>query len=342
MNKVNLIAVNMGYGHQRTAYPLKELAFDGEIINANSYQGIPEKDKEIWLSSRDFYEFISKFKRFPLIGESIFSFYDKFQNIPAYYPKRDLSKPTFGLKKIYSAIKKGWGRDLVERLKRNKFLASQSKNQKSKINLPLITTFFIPAFMAEIFNYPADIFCVICDADISRTWAPLEPAKSKIKYLAPNSWVANRLKLYGVREENIFLSGYPLPIENIGTERMDILKQDLGRRILNLDPAKKYQQEYKLLLDGKIGPLPEKSGHLLTVMFSIGGAGAQREIVGQYLKSLAKKIREGKIKVILSAGIREKVKRYFLQKIQEYSISNGAEIIFEKEIVIISLFLTRS
>ena len=333
MNKAYLIAVNMGYGHQRTAYPLKSFAFNGEIINANSYQGIPGKDKEIWLSSRDFYEFISKFKRFPLIGEPVFSLYDKFQNIPAYYPKRDLSKPTFGLKKIYSTIEKGWGRDLIEKLKSSRLKPRRERDWKQeKRSLPLITTFFIPAFMAETFNYPADIFCVICDADISRTWAPLEPARSKIKYLAPNSWVVNRLKLYGVKEKNIFLSGYPLPIENIGTEKMNILKQDLGYRILNLDPMKKYRQKYKPLLDEKIGHLPEKSDHLLTIMFSIGGAGAQKEIVGRYLKSLAKKVKEGKIKVILSVGIREKVKRYFLQKIQEYGISKGAEIIFGKEI----------
>ena len=344
-NKAHIVAVNMGYGHQRTAYPLKSFAFNEEIINANSYQGIPKKDREIWLSSRDFYEFISKFKRFPLVGEFIFSLYDKFQNIPAYYPKRDLSKPTFGLKKIYSTIEKGWGRDLIEKLK--------IKNQRSKINLPIITSFFIPAFMAEVFDYPADIFCIICDADISRAWVGLEPAKSKIKYLVPNSWVANRLNFYGVRKDNIFLSGYPLPTENIGTEKMDILKQDLANRILNLDPIKKYQKRYKSLLNEKIGQLPKKANHLLTMMFSIGGAGAQKEIVGQYLKSLSKKIKEGKIKIILSAGIREEVKRYFLSQIKKLQLIKflnpvegirdkqknqgrnsfgGIEIVFEKEI----------
>jgi len=31
-----VISVNMGYGHQRTAYPLRNLAPDGKVINANS------------------------------------------------------------------------------------------------------------------------------------------------------------------------------------------------------------------------------------------------------------------------------------------------------------------
>jgi len=42
MQKVWVISVSMGYGHQRTAYPLKDLAPEGEVINANAYQGIPQ------------------------------------------------------------------------------------------------------------------------------------------------------------------------------------------------------------------------------------------------------------------------------------------------------------
>ncbi|GAI05993.1 unnamed protein product, partial [marine sediment metagenome] len=218
--KAWVVTVNMGYGHQRTAYPLKKFAFEQKVINANDYQEIPEKDKKVWETTRGFYESISRFKRIPLIGNMAFSIFDKFQKIPTFYPHRDLSKPTFSLKKIFSTIKKGWGRDLILKLKKNP--------------LPLITTFFTPAFMAEVFNYPEDIFCVVCDADISRAWVSLEPAKSKIKYFAPNSWVVNRLKLYGVKKENIFLTGFPLPIENIGTEKQEILKKDLAYRVLNL------------------------------------------------------------------------------------------------------------
>jgi hypothetical protein len=43
--KVWVIAANMGYGHQRTAYPLNEIAFGDKIIHANSYEGIPIKIK---------------------------------------------------------------------------------------------------------------------------------------------------------------------------------------------------------------------------------------------------------------------------------------------------------
>jgi len=320
--KAWVVTVNMGYGHQRTVYPIKDLAFDEKLIIANDYEGIPKKDKRIWESTRMFYEFISRSKRIPLIGETIFSLYDKFQKIPGFYPKRDLSKSTLGLKQMSSLIRKGWGKDLISKLKEKP--------------LPLITSFFIPAFMAEAFNYPGDIFCIVCDADISRSWVPLKPEKSRIKYFAPNSWTVNRLKLYGVKEKNIFLTGFPLPRENIGTKKAEILKHDLGHRILNLDPKREYYKQYRALIDKHIGPLPKKSNHVLTIMFAIGGAGAQKEIVIKYVKSLAEKIKKKEVKVILSAGIRKKVKKYFLQNIKKLGLkknfNKNIEIVFSEKI----------
>ena len=44
-HKAWVVAADMGYGHQRTAYPLRDIAFGGKVINANSYNGIPKKDK---------------------------------------------------------------------------------------------------------------------------------------------------------------------------------------------------------------------------------------------------------------------------------------------------------
>ena len=316
----------MGYGHQRTAYPLKHLALDGDIINANDYPGIPEKDKKIWERSRSFYEFISRMKRFPVIGETAFAIYDKFQEILSYYPKRNLSKQNIQLKQIYSLIRKGWGEDIIQNLK--------TQNPKSKNNLPIITTFFIPAFMAEYFKYPGEIFCIVCDADISRAWAPLNPKSSRIKYFAPTERVAERLKQYGIRQKNIFLTGYPLPQDIIGGKSMNILKNDLRSRLLNLDPKRKYCEKYKVLVKKMLGRLPRASGRPLTLMFAVGGAGAQKEIGIQIVKSLSAKILAKDIKIILVAGIREKVKEYFEENLENLKLKNrsNVEIIFGENI----------
>lgn len=317
--KAWIISVNMGYGHQRTAFSLRDLAFEGKIINANDYQGILEKDRKIWEIARRFYEFISRFSRIPFIGSNFFLLYDRFQKILTFYPKRNLSESNFTLRQIYSLFKKGWGKDLIEKIK--------VQNLRLKSNSPIISTFFIPAFMAEFFNYPGEIFCVVCDVDIARNWAPLNPNKSKIKYFVPTERVMERLKLYGIKEENIFFTGYPLPPGNIGGENLEILKEDLRYRLLNLDPERRYFKKYKILIEKYLGKLPTKPNHPLTIMFSLGGAGVQKEIGIKILKSLKEKIQKDKIKIIISIGIKEKIKEYFERKIK-----NKIEIIFEKEI----------
>ena len=308
-----VVAADMGYGHQRTAYPLKDIAFGNKVINANSYQGIPKKDKRFWQQTRVLYEFISRLKKIPVIGNAAFFFMDKFQKILIYYPRRDLSRPNFSLKNIFYFIKKGWGRDLIERLKKNP--------------LPIVTTFFTPAFMAEEVGYPNEIYCIICDADVNRSWVSLNPKKSRIKYFASNTWTRDRLKLYGVRPENIFLTGYPLPKENIGGEDMTILKDDMRCRLLNLDPKGRYRKMYAPLVNGTLGKLPEKSDHPLTVMFSIGGAGAQKEICLKAINSLKNKITEKKLRFIIATGIRKELAKYFAENIKDLKLDGWAHIL---------------
>ena len=133
-NKAYVVAVDMGYGHQRAAYPLLDIA-EGGIINANKYAGIPGSDRRKWEGGRKFYETISRMKHLPMVGDWIFGLMDYLQRIEPFYPARDLSKPTLQLKEIYGMIKHGWGRDLIGRLNKNP--------------LPLISSFFTPAYFAE-------------------------------------------------------------------------------------------------------------------------------------------------------------------------------------------------
>lgn len=311
-HKAWVIAADMGYGHQRTAYPLKDIAFGGKVINANNYGGIPAKDKRFWHQTRILYEFVSRFKRVPFLGGMIFSIMDRFQKILTYYPKRDLSRPTFSLKNIFHFIKRGWGNDLIERLKKNP--------------MPIISTFFTPAFMAEELKYPGDIYCIVCDADINRTWVAIDPRKSKIKYFAPCTWVRDRLKLYGVAHKNIFFTGYPLPKENLGNN-LEILKEDFKSRLINLDPQKRYRKIYAPLIKGSLGKLPEKSNHPLTIMFSIGGAGAQKEICLEAVNSLKNEIKNRKVRFFISVGLREELKKYFAENIKGLKLDGWIHII---------------
>jgi len=317
--KAWVVSINMGYGHQRTAAALRDLAARKRVINANDYEGIPKGDKSVWEGSRRFYEFVSRFKKAPFIGNIVFSLFDATQRITEFYPKRDLSQSNFTQKRTYPLFNRGWGKHLIKKL-------------STKDKRPLISTFYTPAFMAEHFNYPGDIYCVVCDADISRAWAPLKPKQSRIKYFAPTKRVAERLRLYGIRKENIFLTGYPLPMEIIG-KRLEKVKEDLKQRIINLDPWGVYQKRYGEMLKEKLGEFPSKADHPLTVMFAVGGAGAQKEIGVQILKQLRDNISNGEVKIILVAGTKKKIKEYFEKEIENLRISPSkkmVEILFEE------------
>jgi hypothetical protein len=304
-----VVAVDMGYGHQRAAYPLRHLSPTGKVIIANNYQGIPQKDYRIWHESERFYGFVSRLINFPLIGKYLFDLYDKLQSIKDFYPRRDLSAPNLQLKEMYALMKKGWGEDLV------KFLNTK--------DIPLVTTFFVTAFMAEEHGFKNDIYTVLCDADISRTWVGLNPQKSRIKYLAPCRRVVERLKLYGVKDQNIFLTGFPLPEENLGKSDLKVLKSDLAARINNLDPLKRYRQKYSdtvahfLKIDAG-----KTDHHPLTLTFAVGGAGAQKMMAKDILFSLKKRLLKGDLHLNLVAGSRNDVYLYFQEKIRECGLKN--------------------
>ncbi len=300
----------MGYGHSRAAYALADLS-NGEVVSANDYKGIPEHDKKLWLESRELYEAISRMKPIPVVGNFLFEALDQWQEIPRFYPRRDLSKPNFQLKQIYSSIRKGLGKHLIE--------------QFSKDPKPLVTTFFIPAFAADYFDYPGDIWCVTTDADISRTWAPLDPQRSRIKYFASNGRVVERLKLYGVREENIFLTGFPLPKELIGGERAIALKENLRARLCNLDPQGIFEERYARALKAELGTMRCKTDeqHPLTLTYSVGGAGAQRQLGVQVLNSLKAKISQQKIRLNLVAGVRKDAARFYRQAVSDAGLKKS-------------------
>ncbi|MBU1895487.1 hypothetical protein KJ641_01295 [Patescibacteria group bacterium] len=309
--KAYVVTVDMGYGHQRAVYPLKDIAaspvgWSGQsIISANTYPGIPKKDQRMWEGSRRLYEMISRMKKIPLIGEKIFGILDHFQRIEPFYPRRDLSDPIIQVRSIYRLIKKGWGKHLIDNL--------------NKKPLPLITSFFAIAFFAEEHGYKEEIYCICTDTDISRSWVPMNPEKTRINYLAPNKRVRERLIEYGIAPEKIYVTGFPLPKENIGGKNFSILKESLGRRICNLDPNHKYRKKYMKTLEERIGKKyshMDNAGHPITISFAVGGAGAQRAMGLTILDSLHQEIDDGKVKLNLVAGSRNDVYRYYESEVK--------------------------
>lgn len=319
-----VVAVDMGYGHQRAAYPLRMLSPNNHVVIANNYKGIPKRDYNIWKYSRKIYESFSRLNNIPGIGRRLFSIFDKLQGIPPFYPYRDLSKSSSQVDQVYWLISKGWGKHLVEYL-----------NTK---DIPMITTFFNIAFIAEEHGFKNDIYLVICDADMSRAWVARDPKKSRIKYFASCRRVKARLKLYGVPDKNIFLTGFPLPDENLGGSDVNIVKKDLAERIINLDPQKRYREKYSKTIKQFLGKnirINAKHAHPLTLSFAVGGAGAQAQLGRQIMQSLSKKIKKGELNMNLVAGSRPDVYQYFMEtlkqvKLQKY-LDKNIHIIYDDD-----------
>lgn len=316
--KAWVVSADMGYGHQRAVYPLREFA-EEKIINVGSSEAVSKNEKKLWKKILNAYESFSRAKSIPVVGNIIFNILDSFLHIPSFYPKRNLSHPTFQVNLLESSIKKG--------------LCSGMLAKISTKNLPIITSFYASAVAADL-NSDNEVYCIICDTDLNRVWVAKNPEKSNIKYFAPCGKAVQRLRAYGVSEEKIFLTGFPLPDELIGGEDLEILKKNLAQRLLMLDPKRKFWQRNEANIIKFLGFNPEPEMlRTLTLLYSVGGAGAQKEIGGKIIKSLKEKILNNEIKIYLAAGIKFQVKEYFDRiKSEVVNNSDNVEIIYAEKI----------
>ena len=319
--------VLMGLGHSRAAYGLKDIACEGKIITDGSPEICSKEESLVWDSVRRIYYFMSKAGKVPVVGKYILSVLQNLEAIPAYYPKRNLSKPTWAVKYLNSMIsKKGLSTNVL-------------KVFKSK-DIPLISTFYTTSLSAEINGIKKDKnYIVICDSDINRVWVPLNPKTSNIKYFAPCQMAYQRLISYGVKKENIYLTGFPLPKENIGDkEEQAILKCDLSQRLQRLDPKGNffdiYGESVSQFLGKYHGECQNRSTFTLT--FAIGGAGAHLDTAEKIIKSLKRKIVINEINLFLSVGINEEIYNKCLNYIKDagldYFLGDRIKVIYHKNL----------
>lgn len=315
INKAWVVAADMGYGHQRAVYPLGDIAEDG-IITVGSSETVSKAEKKLWKRLLNTYEFFSRAKGFPVIGPPLFSMLDSLMRIPSFYPLRNLSNTTFQVNLLESLIEKGLCKGMLDKISVN--------------NLPLVTSFYAFAVAADKKGFNK-IYCIICDADINRVWVAKQPWESRIEYFAPCGKAAQRLKAYGVPEERIHLTGFPLPTELLGDDNLSSLKKDLGQRLFYLDPEGKFRARHGRNVEYFLGKenCVFRNDRKLTITYAVGGAGAQKEIGENIAQSLQKKLRGGEVKLNLVAGIREEVFEYFkLVKQKIDPEGNGINIIY--------------
>lgn len=309
----------MGYGHLRAAQALAD-RLGTQVVHVDRLPVAGTEEQRLWHASRRFYEITSRASQLPVIGAPMRSLLDSLTSIPHLYPYRDLSAPSLQAISLDRLIRKGLGRGLVRLLQ--------------STNVPLVTTFPAPAICADGCGCER-VYCVVTDVDINRAWVPLHPERSRIVYLAPSRRAAKRLRAYGVAQDRIEMTGFPLPHELLGGEELTAARRNLAARLVRLDPKRAFRSQARDEIHAFLGvDLPadqEEVPPLAT--FSVGGAGAQAELARRLLRSLKPVIEEDRLRLCLVAGIRQEVADRFATWIREAGLEGhpGVSIHCERD-----------
>jgi hypothetical protein len=310
-----VVAINMGYGHQRAARSVATL-LGGEVLHADQPPLADREEQARWARIRRVYENVSRISSMPWVGPPFRLALNSITNIAPLYPFRDLSTPTLPVSLLERSARQGLGRSMVAYLEEH--------------DLPLLTTFYSPAVLADYHGYDR-IYCIVTDSDVNRVWAPITPGSSKIHYFAPSGRVVRRLRAYGVNTHQIELSGFPLPHSLVGGHLARVLRSNLAARLSRLDPKRQFCTQYAADL-AAFDPLPEprEPFHLV---FAVGGAGAQAELPEQFLPSLRELLRSGRMRLTLVAGVRPDVRQQFEQAVDraglQGELGSRLNILFE-------------
>jgi hypothetical protein len=133
--------------------------------------------------------------------------------------------------------------------------------------------------------------------------------------------------MYGINDDKIFITGFPLPLELVG-DGLSTLKLNLGKRLFHLDAKSRFINRHHKSVEhllGNIYPQTVKN-KAITISYVVGGAGAQKEIASDIVKSLKEKLVNGNVKLNLIAGIRSEVISYF-EKLNDIIPSANIEVI---------------
>jgi hypothetical protein len=311
-----VVAVDMGYGHLRAAQPLAE-ALGTSVAQVDRAPIVAREEERLWRRVRWAYEAVSRLSQVPVVGAPLRALLDQITDIPHLHPYRDLSAPTRGVLTLERLIRRNLGQGLIEHLGRT--------------GAPLLTTFYSPAIAADRAGYPS-IYCVVTDTDINRIWVPVDPRRTRIHYLVPTRRAVRRLRSYGVPDDRVTFTGFPLPDVLVGGPALPVLKRNLAGRLVRLDPSGEFRRSIPEELAHFLGALPaEEDGKPPLLAFAVGGAGAQAGIAAAFLPRMRRLVEDGLLKVALVAGLRPEVEARFREAVArsglEGRLGHGIEIV---------------
>lgn len=320
--KAWVVTAHMGLGHMRAAWALKGFAFERVVVIGHDDEFSSVDERKLLTRIRNVYYFFSKAMEIPIIGTYIFGFLDKMMKFPGLYSKKDERSKTLGT----------WLLDVL--VKKRGLCATLSEKITCDSEIPSIHTFYASAVALDKICPENNNWLIVTDTDINRVWVAGNPEKSGIKYLVPCGKTKRRLLKYGVKEENIHLTGFPLPLENIGSkEKHEILSQDMAERIVKLDRLGSFRKMFGKQCLEVLGldSFPQVSD-TVRLMYAIGGSGVQASSAIKIIASLEAAIKKGDFTVSISCGINAKLYNLMISLITEkgynYLLGAGIQIIY--------------
>jgi hypothetical protein len=304
-------ALDMGYGHLRAAAAVAS-ACGAAVVDADRPPIASEDEAATWRRTRRWYEALSRAAD-AWYAPGARRLLDLVTGIPPLEPPRDLSAPTAGTKFLARLIGRGLGAGLASRLK--------------ETGDPLVSTFYAPAIAAEAHG-AARVHLVVTDSDVNRVWAPADSRRTRISFLAPTERTAARLASYGVPADRVRVTGFPLPPE---LAEPDACRRDFAARLARLDPAGVFRGSLDGRLRAQIGDADAAAPGRPTIVFAVGGAGAQAGVARHLLAALREPLRRGEVRVVLVAGTRAPVAAAFERWIRESGAGQAAEILHEPD-----------
>lgn len=312
-----VVAAEMGYGHLRAALPLAD-ALGVPLLLADRAPLAGPQEQAQWDRVRGAYELTSRLSQLPLAGGPLRWALDQLTGIPGRYAEADLTGPTGGLRLVERLARRGLGDGLVTALRES--------------GRPLLTTFYVPALVADRAGLQSDLWCVVTDTDANRVWAPVDAAATRLRYLVPTPDVGRRLRQFGVPPDRIHFTGFPLPHELVGGPSYPALRRNLAGRLVRLDPHRAFRREVGDDVAAFLGPLPAaEEGRPPLLTFAVGGAGAQAELARRFLPSLRPAVVEGRLRLALVAGVRGPARDALLEAVDHARL--GAAVGFGIELL---------
>jgi hypothetical protein len=302
-----VVSLEMGYGHLRAAHAVAD-ALGTKVWLADEAPIADEADRHLWLWIRRAHRLLSHPTSWPWLERPANNLMDMVTMIPSLYDAADQSAPDLSAVALRRMIRLGLGRGLVRTLR--------------ETNATLVTSFYAPAIIADDAGL-GPVYCIVTDADIHRVWVPVDPEHSQIHYFAPSARVVRRLRAYGVSEERITLTGFPLPCELTSASASASLAAQVARRIVRLDPEGAFCRLHAAMLERMLGKLPESErGRAVEIAFAVGGAGAQLGLSEEFLPRLRDHVLGDRVRIHLIAGTRAEVADQFKRQLRKARLTS--------------------